>query len=566
MTCAHTYAAPGAQIDLQAAGTVGHGSTQPASSTTTAAAKLPDSLPQLLKHLDDIRQARNQKCIRLLQELTPLLQAARWVAHELDRQLARRFNTFRYLRDDELGLSRIIADLLNPEEEHGQGTTYLEAMLDLLDIRIESCAIDGSCYAAMGLTSGAALPERLAGGPVSAATHRIRVELERWIPGNRRIDITVDIPTDTGRFCLAFENKPYADDQTGQCKDYLEYLDKEYPGRFLLVYMPPQFQLPDESSLPAASRERWKHHFRVLPYCANSFSRDDALASDGDDSAHAHPDSDYGAGYDDLAVQEEPAEGSGVSLADWFKACSHLSEAERMRWFLREAQFYCQHHFGIPPMTDTEAHYIREYLEKNPNYLPAAFAVARAWPDFAHDVCRRFLEQLTDRIKKQAPNKFPEKAGDLDIECQYGEDKSWASYLRLFRKSWVQYEGASDAKSSGRTVVMLECGEGGPVSWYWGVRSPKRKDQMNAPEMERRSRIEAALEKGNLSITESPHWPHWEKPYHGDWTTLIPRLHQEVSEGGGKVTDYYVKGFLNLAEKVIPSIDEVELVKPDSPG
>ena len=32
-----------------------------------------------------------------------------------------RFNNLDYLRDDELGLSRIIADLLNPKASHGQG-------------------------------------------------------------------------------------------------------------------------------------------------------------------------------------------------------------------------------------------------------------------------------------------------------------------------------------------------------------------------------------------------------------------------------------------------------------
>ena len=34
-----------------------------------------------------------------------------------------------YLREDELGRSRIISDLLDPDAEHGQGTKFLEAML-----------------------------------------------------------------------------------------------------------------------------------------------------------------------------------------------------------------------------------------------------------------------------------------------------------------------------------------------------------------------------------------------------------------------------------------------------
>ena len=39
----------------------------------------------------------------------------------LDRHLAHRFNVFRYLRTDELGLSRVIADLLDPGVGHFAG-------------------------------------------------------------------------------------------------------------------------------------------------------------------------------------------------------------------------------------------------------------------------------------------------------------------------------------------------------------------------------------------------------------------------------------------------------------
>ena len=91
----------------------------------------------LLGDVDGFRRGRQRECVRLLQELTPHLHAARAVERELDRQLARRFNIFRYLRRDALGLSRIIADLLDPIAEHGQGTTFLESMLELLEVAPE---------------------------------------------------------------------------------------------------------------------------------------------------------------------------------------------------------------------------------------------------------------------------------------------------------------------------------------------------------------------------------------------------------------------------------------------
>ena len=83
----------------------------------------------LLRHVDDARQTRQGECVRLLSELAPRLHAARMAERDRDRHLARRFNVFKYLREDEFGLSRIISDLLDPDAEHGQGTKFLEAML-----------------------------------------------------------------------------------------------------------------------------------------------------------------------------------------------------------------------------------------------------------------------------------------------------------------------------------------------------------------------------------------------------------------------------------------------------
>ena len=61
----------------------------------------------------------------MFRTLGPRLAAARHVERELDRVLASRFNPLDYLRTDELGLSRILADLLNPNAAHGQGAAFL---------------------------------------------------------------------------------------------------------------------------------------------------------------------------------------------------------------------------------------------------------------------------------------------------------------------------------------------------------------------------------------------------------------------------------------------------------
>lgn len=480
-----------------------------------------DSVSRLLNHVEEVRQARNEDCVRLLQELTPHLHAARAVDRELDRHLARRFNVFRYLRDDELGLSRIIADLLDPTGEHGQGATYLEAMLELLEVPLRCTASD-----------------------------EIRVLLERGISGGRFIDITVDIPTDGGTFCLAFENKPYAGDQHRQCIDYLEFLKREYGERFLLVYLPPRYRMPEESSLPLADFcAHWTKHFRVLPYVADDAPLGDAGPSDEDGGALVQTDSGaHDARAEDDALVEDTATdrevtpahaeavvGDGASLADWFGTCWKLSEAERLRWFLREAQLYCRKHFGDSTVTDTEARYIREYLDQNPRHLHAAFAVHRAWPAVKHDVCRRFLEHLRDRVEERFSEEMPEIREDLQVSCRYDGDKKWSTQLKL------------------RRTIMMQAWGPGPIGWYWGVRDPNPKTL--------REELQAALKRRDLSLQQaSDGWPQWEYlPRYGHWERRVPELVQELADGGGRITDYYVNGLLNIAEKAIPAFDEVEL-------
>ncbi len=530
-----------------------------------------DPVSELLHHLDDVRRARNKDSVRLLQELTPHLHAARAVERELDRHLARRFNVFRYLRDDELGLSRIIAELLDPDAEHGQGTNFLEAMLELLGVAPEAGDSVRSGHGFPGGRTAAATWREHFGQLRSTTADKIRVVQERGLPGRRRIDITVDIPTDEGTFCLAFENKPRADDQPGQCRDYLKFLEKHYGQRCLLVYLPPRYRLPDKSSLSPTDRERWKNQFRVLPYVADDAPLGDDDPSEADDSALALADSgrddaiagDDATDHDSTASQDDAAVGDGASLADWFGTCCKLSDAERLRWFLREAQLYCQHHFGDSTMTDTEARYIREYLDTNPRHLHAAFAVHRAWPAVKHDACQRFLEHLRDRVAERVREKFPEMAGDLKVACHYSGKKKWRSdYLCVYRSRWVRCEGALDLGSDGRTAVVLTCG--GATDWLWGVFTGKSKKDMSEEQRQRCHELEIALKEHGLSLpsasNSSPQF-QW-SPDCKDWNVIVPELVQGLTDGGGKITDHYVNGLLGIAEKAIPAIDEVENRSP----
>jgi hypothetical protein len=49
-------------------------------------------------------------------------------------QLAPDFNLFDYLRTDEMGVSKVIADLLDPKGAHGQGGVFLQAFAKILGL------------------------------------------------------------------------------------------------------------------------------------------------------------------------------------------------------------------------------------------------------------------------------------------------------------------------------------------------------------------------------------------------------------------------------------------------
>lgn len=125
-------------------------------------------------------------------------------------RLAPDFNIFDFLRRNEIGISAILAWLLDPSASHGQGRKFLENFLRWVgkDWRIE----DNST--------------------VEVATER-RAGMQR--ESERRIDVYVS----HSDWCFGIENKIWgARDLPDQINDYVEYLKKRRPrGRFFLLYL-----------------------------------------------------------------------------------------------------------------------------------------------------------------------------------------------------------------------------------------------------------------------------------------------------------------------------------------
>ena len=472
---------------------------------------------ELERRLEAARQENEDRYRSFFNDLKPKLEAARKLEHELNRHLAHRFNVFKYLRTDELGLSRIIADLMNPEASHGQGPLFLQTLLTKLDIDPTESDLE--------LTDA-------------------RVFVERPIRNQRRIDIYAQIPDGEGTFCLAIENKPYTGDQQNQVKDYLRHLRDKYADRFLLLYLSPAGDGPSNWSLPPAELEHWRGRFAIMPY-QGTFNNGN---------------------FDSKEIGADAYQGfrACCSLTEWLAACRVDCQVERLRWFFRDIESFCQRTFGGHNMTtDREFSVIQEFLlsKEAHDRLATAQAVYESWPAVRDQVCKQFLKLLRDRTKQTIAEKYPEIADDLRVDYNYGGEVKWANWLSIYRKCWRQYTGTSRAsRSKGRTGIVLEAAGKGSYDWWYGVRSPLREDKMTVTDRDQRLRLEKKLDPIFLLGKPDAHWlrRYWTDDQKRNWYGLIPKLFRECKDGGGDIMNYYVGIIEDIADRALPVITEFE--------
>ena len=277
--------------------------------------------------------------------LQPRLDTARTLQRELDSQLAQRFNVFDYLRTDELGLSRIVADLLDPKGRHGQGPMFLELLLWKLK-----------------------RPFATTRGHLDHAS----VDVEKTIEGDRRLDIYVSI----GDYCLAIENKPYAGDQPRQVDDYLRWLNQRFKSS-LLIYLSPRGEPPSRESVALADRQGKldaRHFFNIMPY-------DRAQGDAWDD--------DFG----DYRLD--------FTLSDWLADCQKSCKVDRLRWFLRDAEFFCRRTVGGHTVASAESNTLKDFVLADKEKWATALVVSSTLPQIVEEVCNHFMKMVSDALLKE---------------------------------------------------------------------------------------------------------------------------------------------------------------------
>ena len=430
----------------------------------------------------------NEAHQRFFDELAPRLETAQALEHELDAHLARRFNVFDYLRTDELGLSRVVADLLNPKGKHGQGGIFLKLMLDGLGLKAISHTLE--------------------------ARGAVKVEVEKAIKDNRRLDICIHI----GGHCLAIENKPYAGDQPRQVRDYLAWLRDGGFEKYALIYLSPSGEGPSWGSAKPSDLEGIEDggHFKIMPY-------HDAGAGEWDD------------GFDDYRLS--------YTLAEWFSDCRKNCKVERLCWFFREAEAFCEDRFGGRTVGSSQLETISKFIVSDERHWGVGLKVHEALPEIMKKVSLDFLKQVWSTYPETSGYEWPD---DVLGTCDYyspTRKNTKKSHLAVYRKSWQH------------TQIRLE------AVWEnhsWGVgvvsqHSQFSKDQAGYIE------LKAALAK-EFGNSEADWWLWWQyiDQEYRDWHNIIPTLHRECEAGGGEATMYFVEKLSSIAEVAVPIIDRYE--------
>ena len=166
----------------------------------------------------------------------------------IDRHLARRFSTFRYIHLDENRMSDVLADLLRPDSAHGQGDLFLVALLKHLrddeatQLGMKRILPDDSNWSHPLVYREA------------STTH---IDNRR-----RRIDIEISMNVDGRLVGIGIENKPGEGFPPGQLNAYAENLNKKYKGQYLLLYLTPDRKRPPPESLSSVRRTKLEEEGR----------------------------------------------------------------------------------------------------------------------------------------------------------------------------------------------------------------------------------------------------------------------------------------------------------------
>ena len=422
----------------------------------------------LSAHLASVRESDQNRYGHFFEALGARVKDARAAERKQERWLARGFNALDYLRTDELGLSRIVGDLLDPDGPHGQGTRFLARFGDRVG------------------------PDRWpADQTVPYDDYRVNVVRERRTDGGGRLDISVELRArEHEPACIAFENKPYAGDADRQVADYLSFLRTHYCRRFLLIYLSGHGGMPSRESLP---EDACKDGLAIMSYCPRE-ATDDCEAS--------------------LQLRLP------FSLADWLQDCRQECDADRVSWFLDEVERFCHKTFGGSMTTTGERKEVREFILASEDNARTAMAVFDTWLDTIDEVAGRYLGTLRERIDDDL-----RAFGEWQTAASFGRSGDLKNGVRAWKKAWSEAGGAIPrvCLTHERRAEGWYLGVGLDTSGA-DANAADLKDRL-------RNRLaEISALRGNTTSHSWP-WYRYLDEYR-NWGPLLVRLHKETHDPG----------------------------------
>lgn len=191
---------------------------------------IPDFFANAKKLLRSVQEQNRKNIYPFFDKLVSLLNEKR----KNDRYLASDFNIFDYIQPDELKLSRTIADLLDPKGSHGQQQICLGAFVEAM---IERISEEQSLRQTLTKLQKAVRNDKCF----------VIVQTEVATSCGRRIDIVVNMNIGE-KNGIVIENKPWANDQKEQLKDYAKEAAKQFDC-WVLVYLHGTGKAVDEYTL-----------------------------------------------------------------------------------------------------------------------------------------------------------------------------------------------------------------------------------------------------------------------------------------------------------------------------
>lgn len=340
---------------------------------------------------------------------------------EENRRTGMRLNLLCLLQPNEMDMSKILAEFLLPTGSHGQGDVFLKTFLS-----------------AAGLSD-------------YETTGEIVVRLEDTTQMYRRIDLVVS----GVNWIVGIENKPWANDQSGQIHDYVNELKQRAGKRkYKLIYW--SQKSPSEKSIGEAKvDEEWVRleYRKTVEAFRGLLSRND------------------------LSLPARVRETFEI-LLEWM-----------------EIQFLDKE--GGVPM---ERRAILDLIRNDESNLQAALAIADAFEDLCNDLHYRMVEEL----KKELEDRFKARGGQVAFEgIEKGQTPKASAKVFLRNPHWQYVD------------IALEFGKAGYRNAAVGIPKKSKLDSIGGISPVSRGslvhegrRLNEALRK-HFGVGNSSDWWEW---------------------------------------------------------